>query len=217
MALTLSGRLYDPFGNALENAGIRFRAASTSSQVLATYGSEAETDSSGDYSVTVRYGTFHIEVRQSERSPWYTIARNITISVDTTSTDINSLIVAYMGEGEATPAIVLQIEAIRDDAQAAADLSEIQADRSQSYAEQSAGFASDARSSAMEASAIYEDTESGIAATSDRQFFYAPSGDHLVLYQNESGVAVAVMTVASNEALERVSNIPDPILTSLIL
>ena len=120
MALTLSGRLYDPFGTALENAGVRFRAARTSTQVLANYSAETTTDSSGDYTITVQYATYHIEARQSARDPWYTIARNIPVTTETTSTDINALIVAYVGAGDATPEIVLEIEAIAATASAAA-------------------------------------------------------------------------------------------------
>ena len=131
MALTLSGRLYDPFGNALENAGVRFRAARTSTQILANYSAETETDSSGDYTITVRYGVYHIEARQSARDPWYTIARNIPVTTETTSTDINALIVAYVGAGDATPEIVLEIEAIA----AAASQSAADAEAAQQAAE----------------------------------------------------------------------------------
>ena len=128
MALTLSGRLYDPFGNALENAGVRFRAARTSTQILANYSAGTETDSSGDYTITVRYGVYHIEARQSARDPWYTIARNIPVTTETTSTDINALIVAYVGAGDATPEIVLEIEAITAEASAAAARAEAAAE-----------------------------------------------------------------------------------------
>lgn len=120
MALTLSGRLYDPFGNVLEDAGIRFRAARTSTQVLANYQAEATTDSSGDYTITVQYGVYHIEARQSDSTPWYTIARSIPVTTDSTSNDINALIVAYLGAGDATPEIVLEIEAIAASATVAA-------------------------------------------------------------------------------------------------
>ncbi len=120
MAITLSGRLQDPFGNALENAGVRFRSARTSSQVLANYSAETTTDSNGDYTISVQFGVFHIEARQSTSDPWYTIARSIPITVDTTSTDINGLIVAYLGAGDATPEIVLEIESITATATAAA-------------------------------------------------------------------------------------------------
>lgn len=119
MAVTLSGRLYDPFGNALENASVRFRAARTSTQILANYQAETTTDSSGDYSITVRYGVYHIEARQSTSEPWYTIARSIPVTVDTTSTDINSLIVAYLGAQDATPEIVTEIEGVAAQAVAA--------------------------------------------------------------------------------------------------
>ena len=124
MALTLSGRLYDPFGNALENAGVRFRAARTSTQVLANYQAETTTDSSGDYAITVQYATYHIEARQSASDPWYTIARSIPVTTETTSTDINALIVAYVGAGDATPEIVLEIEAVAAQATAAQSAAE---------------------------------------------------------------------------------------------
>ncbi len=120
MALTLSGRLYDPYGDVLAGASIRFRAVSTSTQILKSYLAEAETDSSGDYSISVRYGLYDISVRQSSDEPWYIIARDIPVTTDSTSNDLNALIVAYEGDLDATPEIVLEIEAIAATATAAA-------------------------------------------------------------------------------------------------
>lgn len=120
MALTLSGRLYDPYGNVLAGASIRFRAVSTSTQILKSYLAEAETDSSGDYSISVRYGLYDISVRQSSGEPWYIIARDIPVTTDSTSNDLNALIVAYEGDLDVTPEVVLEIEAIAATATAAA-------------------------------------------------------------------------------------------------
>ncbi len=158
MAITLSGRLYDPFGNALENAGVRFTAARTSTQVLANYRAETTTDSSGDYTITVQYATYHIEARQSASDPWYTIARSIPVTTETTSTDINALIVAYVGAGDATPEIVLEIEAITAQASQAAS----EATASASSAAQSA---SDALAAA-DGSVRYALTTGALAETS---------------------------------------------------
>jgi hypothetical protein len=217
MALTLSGRLQDPYGNELPGASIRFQASRTGAEVIANYSAEAVADAQGDYSISVRYGTYHISARQSESDPWYTIARNIPVTPDTTSESVNDLIVAFVGEGEATPEIVVQIEAIRNEAIAAANTSEAHADRAEGFSEQAAGFASDARSSAQEASATYESTSSGLAATSDRQFFTVPESGYLQLYQNIGGSALPVLRMASQEAVEGLSAKPDPILMSLIL
>lgn len=120
MAITLTGTIYDPYGNPVSDAGVRFKALRTGPQMLAGYVATARTDENGEYTIEVRDGRYAIETQQSKRVAWQTLVRNVPISAETTSTDINSLIVAYLGAGDATPEIVIEIESITAQATAAA-------------------------------------------------------------------------------------------------
>lgn len=118
MPLSLSGRLTTPFGDPLPNATIRFDAVRTSGAVLSYTNAEASTDSGGDYAISVEYGTYDIRVKTSQS--FYTLATSVQINSDNTEPDLNALLVAHTGYEILTPQIILDFQALRDEAIGAA-------------------------------------------------------------------------------------------------
>ncbi|MCO7246348.1 prophage tail fiber N-terminal domain-containing protein, partial [Halomonas sp. Mc5H-6] len=117
MPLSLSGRLTTPFGDPLPNAVIRFDAVRTSGAVLSYTNAQAITDNSGDYAISVEYGTYDIRVKTSQS--YYTLATGVLINADNTEADINALVVSSIGYDNLTPQIILEFQQLRDEALAA--------------------------------------------------------------------------------------------------
>ena len=117
MPLSLSGRLTTPFGDPLPNAVIRFDAVRTSGAVLSYTNAQATTDNSGDYAISVEYGTYDIRVKTSQS--FYTLATSVQINSDNTESDLNALLVAHTGNETLTPQIILDFQALRDESIAA--------------------------------------------------------------------------------------------------
>jgi hypothetical protein len=117
MPLALSGRLTTPFGDPLPNAVIRLDAVRTSGAVLSYTNAEAATDNGGDYAISVEYGTYDIRVKTSQS--FYTLATSVQINSDNTEQDLNALLVAHTGYEALTPQIILDFQALRDEALAA--------------------------------------------------------------------------------------------------
>lgn len=127
MPLSLSGTLTDPYGDPRGDATITFRAIVTSNSVLEHANASAITDSSGAYSVTVEFGRYNIEVKESGSPSPRIIAKNVPINGDTTAADLNELVVAANGYDDLTPQIVVEFRELtaeargyRDEAQASA-------------------------------------------------------------------------------------------------
>ncbi|MBS4155251.1 carboxypeptidase-like regulatory domain-containing protein [Cobetia sp. MC34] len=155
MPTTLTGVLYDPYNAPAVDSAIRFTAESTSYEVLKGFVAEAETDSSGEYSLEVRFGTYTISVRQKEVDAWRIIVTGILVTEDVTADDLNELIVNGVGWDDYTPEVV---QAVRTYSEAAVDAAAAAASASGSAASSSTSAADSAsiaiaRASAADASA----------------------------------------------------------------
>ena len=76
--------------------------------------------------------------------------------------------------------------------------------------------AQNAEASALRASSIYPSVSEGLSDTDSGAYFKVVEGKYLQLYINESGVAVKVFKLASEESLRELNERPDPLLTSLL-
>lgn len=115
MSISLSGTLTDPYGDPRGDATITFRAIVTSNSVLEHANAAAITDSSGSYAITVEFGRYNIEVKESGSPSPRIIAKNVLINGDTTAADLNQLVVDANGYDDLTPQIVVQFQALRDE------------------------------------------------------------------------------------------------------
>lgn len=186
MPLALSGRLTTPFGDPLPNATIRFDAVRTSGAVLSYTNAEASTDSDGDYAISVEYGTYDIRVKTSQS--FYTLATSVQINSDNTEQDLNALLVAFTGYETLTPQIILDFQALRDEAIAAMDA----AAGSETAAADSASAAAASESNAAASEAAAADSETA-ASTSESN---AASSETAAA--NSAAAAQSSETAASN-------------------
>jgi len=147
MPLTLTGTLKDPLGSPLVDAKVLFQARITSDAVLKGVSAEAETDAQGDYTISVEYGYYDVYV-QPASAPYQRISllRNVPVTVDTTASSLNALIVDQQAAPEATPDIVLELQAVANEARGYRDAAAVSATAA-------SGDAAAASSSAQAASA----------------------------------------------------------------
>lgn len=117
MPISLSGTLHDPYGSPRSDATITFRAIATSGQVLEHANAAAITGADGEYAITVEFGRYNIEVKESGSPSPRIIAKNVLINGDTTAADLNELVVAANGYDDLTPQIVVEFRALRDETQ----------------------------------------------------------------------------------------------------
>lgn len=183
MPLSLSGTLRDPYGDPLPNATIRFDAIRNTPTVLRYVSAEATTDNSGSYTVDVEHGRYNIFVRVSGR--YLDIARGVVIGPDTTSTDLNELVVEQQ---DATPEIVAEFRQLVAAARTARD-------QAQEAASSAGGSAQDAAADRQQVEQIAQSV--GSTAGSIEQIAQQVSGDATQASESASDA------VAAKEAAEQ--------------
>lgn len=210
MPLALSGTLTDGLGNALADAKIIFQARTTSLGVLQGITAIAQSDQSGNYSLSVELGTYDIYVQPSTvPSQRQVLARNLAITAAVTADDLNGLIVDFQGQEDVTPEIIVQFQSLtaetrgyRDEAAASATA----AANDEAAADQHRIDAEAARDSAVLSGNVYEDAAAGLLGTSSGDHFVARDAaaplDFLVLYRNDGGSATALETYPTAAAMD---------------
>jgi hypothetical protein len=116
--ITLTGLFKDSLGAVDVGAVITFTHETTTGETLATTKSEIVVSPSGAYSITLEYGQIRIDytTRYTER-----FIATVIVNGDTTATSLPELLNAAV---PVTPAVILQMQGILSDAQAAATTSE---------------------------------------------------------------------------------------------
>ena len=79
-SVVLTGILKGPTGNVLANYDIKLIALRTSDAVIGTSEAITRSDSNGNYSITVLYGTYAIKLKSAREAEFKTVASNILIS-----------------------------------------------------------------------------------------------------------------------------------------
>lgn len=115
--ITVSGILKTPAGQVLANTEIKFFAVATASNVLQGTTGIINTGSDGSYSVTLQQGSHRVTVRQGNTRP--EAIGTVHISVDTTATTLNELLLAASAASPGNP-LADEVLAARDRAEAAA-------------------------------------------------------------------------------------------------
>lgn len=177
MSLTLSGTLLNPYGDPLPNATIRFDAIRNTPTVLRYVSAEATTDNSGSYTIDVEHGNYNIFVRVSGR--YLDIARGVVIGPDTTSTDLNELVVEQQ---DATPEIVAEFRQLVAAARTARD-------QAQDAASSAGGSAQDAAADRHQVEQIAQSV--GSTAGSIEQIAQQVSADATQASESASDAAAA--------------------------
>ena len=184
MALKLQGRILDPYGNPVPKAEIKFQAQANNERVLQHAFSSTVADTSGNYSITVESGQYTISVKYQQGGSFRVIAKNVRVDSSVAATDINTLVTNSHHENEATPEIIVTLQAIKASVnkseQAAASSaanasasekssksSAEEAKKSQDSASQSASAAATSQQNAA-ASLSEATTRAGSAATSSK-------------------------------------------------
>jgi hypothetical protein len=116
--ITLTGLFKDSLGAVDVGAVITFTHETTTGETLATTKSEIVVSPSGAYTITLEYGQIRIDytTRYTER-----FIATVIVNGDTTATSLPELLNAAV---PVTPAVILQMQGILSDAQAAATTSE---------------------------------------------------------------------------------------------
>ena len=121
--ITLTGILLDSLGEVDVGAIVTFTHETTTGQTIATTKSDLIVAPNGAYSITLEYGEIRIDytTRYTER-----FVGTVIVNGDTTATNLPELLNAAV---PVTPAVILQMQGILSDAEAAADTSEAFADQ----------------------------------------------------------------------------------------
>jgi hypothetical protein len=116
--ITLTGILLDSLGDVDVGAIVTFTHLTTTGQTIATTQSDLIIAPNGAYSITLEYGEIRIDytTRYTER-----FVGTVIVNGDTTATSLPELLNAAV---PVTPAVILQMQGILSDAQAAAVASE---------------------------------------------------------------------------------------------
>lgn len=195
MAVTLTGVLKDPYGQALPGATIRFDAVRTSATVLNHIRAEAITDAQGDYSISVEVGRYDVRVMQGRS--FLELAKNLEVRADSTATDLNELVVEWQGEQDLTPGIVIEFRALVDEARGYRDEAGASAGEAAASESNAADSASAANESASNAATSEHNAANSASAASALASSASDSAD--AASTSEANAASSASAAAASE------------------
>ena len=120
--MLIAGTLLTPTGDPMVGAKLRLTASNTSSDVLKFTSKEFTTDESGNYSIDVPHGRYHVE-RYDDKFRSYLSIGVITISHDTQLNDLTSLLMVEQSTAPRDPLLNVVEELVSSAQQAATDVS----------------------------------------------------------------------------------------------
>lgn len=120
--MLIAGTLLTPTGDPMVGAKLRLTASNTSSDVLKFTSKEFTTDESGNYSIDVPHGRYHVE-RYDDKFRSYLSIGVITISHDTQLSDLTSLLMVEQSTAPRDPLLNVVEELVSSAQQAVTDVS----------------------------------------------------------------------------------------------
>lgn len=120
--MIIAGTLLTPTGDPMVGARLRLTASNTSSDVLKFTSEEFTTDESGNYSIDVPHGRYHVE-RYDDRFRSYLSIGAITVSNSTQLADLTSLLMVEQSTAPRDPLLDVVEELVSSAQQAASDVS----------------------------------------------------------------------------------------------
>lgn len=119
MPLTISGKLSLPItGHPASNAQIRFRAVSSSGEIISGAESIVKCDAGGNYTASIEFSRYELSTRIS--TPDFVVHGQVTIDSGTIASDLEDLIALIGISGTLTDDLIRQFEILKGEAEAAA-------------------------------------------------------------------------------------------------
>lgn len=120
--MLIAGTLLTPTGDPMVGAKLRLTASNTSSDVLKFTSKEFTTDESGNYSIDVPHGRYHVE-RYDDKFRSYLSVGVITVSNSTQLADLTSLLMVEQSTAPRDPLLDVVEGFVSSAQQAASDVS----------------------------------------------------------------------------------------------
>lgn len=120
--MLIAGTLLTPTGDTMVGAKLRLTASNTSSDVLKFTSKEFTTDESGNYSIDVPHGRYHVE-RYDDKFRSYLSIGVITVSNSTQLADLTSLLMVEQSTAPRDPLLDVVEGFVSSAQQAASDVS----------------------------------------------------------------------------------------------